>query len=106
MTATACPHCGAEKREDGLPNYYRCWTRVDGSRRDSDCYEREIAQKDEKLDVLNTIAAQAAEIERLKEEVKHLDDYAQHREWCRRSICDNDNVICSCGLDAARGEVK
>lgn len=52
-----CPHCGSERRKYGLAKYYECWTRVDDSKIDPDCYERQIA-------------AQAAEIVKLKNVIK------------------------------------
>lgn len=49
-----CPHCGAERREYGLSKYYECWTQINApSIRDVDCYKRQLAAKDEELDVLN-----------------------------------------------------
>lgn len=55
-----CPSCGAEKRT----YYYGCWTRVDDPMdRHADCYQRQIA-------------AQAAEIKRLKEVLGNIGDKA------------------------------
>jgi hypothetical protein len=53
-TNETCPHCGAKK--NALGNFYKCLTSINGSLpRNAGCYQRQIA-------------AQAAEIERLRNE--------------------------------------
>lgn len=66
-----CPHCGAEIQTAG-DEYYLCWTNIKHPwHREECCYERQIAQKDEELDVLNTkIALLEDEVKRLRGEVK------------------------------------
>jgi len=72
MTAPTCPHCGAERSarksvaefECGTAYFFECGTACfgDGAHvRDFDCYERQLA-------------AQAAEIDRLTERNKILEE--------------------------------
>ena len=91
MTTETCPHCGAEK-EHGYPRYFSCGTSTNCTEhRDIECFRRQTA-------------AQAAEIERLKQAV--LDE----REACS-DIADQLGTF---GYDGhkiakairARGEVK
>jgi len=87
-----CPHCGAERQEkphDGyMPWRYECGTLIHtGERLKANCYERQLA-------------AQAAEIERLKQAV--LDEReacaAECRNWWKAEDCEKAIM--------ARGEVK
>jgi hypothetical protein len=61
-----CPYCGAE-REYRYRNYYSCWTQINApSIRNVDCYKRQLAAKEEELDVLNT------KLVLLEDEIKRL----------------------------------
>ena len=60
MTTEPCPHCGAEKvKTDWCADFYGCGTLADLADRERSvqCYEQQIKQ-------------QAAEIARLREELK------------------------------------
>jgi cell division protein FtsB len=71
MNNKTCPHCGAEQHAH-WPNHYSCWTQINApSIRDVDCYKRQLAAKDEEIDVLNTkLALLEGQINRLRDEAK------------------------------------
>jgi len=88
MTAPTCPHCGAEqlnRYQNGVQ--YVCGTFDWGE----DRIEETLAC------LRNQLAAQAADVERLKQA---LEDYGDHSEKCKRKAAD-----CFCGFDKARGKV-
>jgi hypothetical protein len=69
MNNETCPHCGGGRNFVG-ENYYDCGSDRKKSRT-PECYERQLAAKDEEIDILNTkIALLEDEVKRLRGEVK------------------------------------
>jgi hypothetical protein len=82
MTASTCPHCGAEMEYDD-PHYtrYQCsalvWRDGSTSYLDHDCLKRQLAAKD-------------AEIERLKQAILNEREAcaAECRNWWKAEDCE------------------
>jgi hypothetical protein len=100
MNDPTCLHCGAEIQTAG-DEYYLCWTNIKYPwDRDECCYERQIA-------------AQAAEIERLKQAVLGEREACAEIAWAHvcTDECQSDIRGAACCIRIAekinvRGEVK